>query len=156
MQGVGDGYFDPKEAYTIEQAVKTLSDIYGRMPDAKKNEPTPAQEDTETMLNNFFDQYYALQYKDTVYVSTTQHIADSILEFPRAECVSMVAEISGGELYLAVNKADLSSASVSASLHAGHFHPALLGLSNIQGTSHYKRCENGRLRRCTTWMEGKF
>ena len=110
MQGVGDGYFDPKEAYTIEQAVKTLSDIYDRMPGAKKNESTPAQKDTETMLNNFFDQYYALQYKDTVYVSTTQHIADSILEFPRAECVSMVAEISGGELYLAVNKSDLSSA----------------------------------------------
>lgn len=114
MSGTGDNCFSPKEIYTIEQAIKTVSEIYEIMTEntgysSVESKGTILRADTEYILNQWDNEYYEIQYNDIVYISTTESIKDSILEFKAEDCAGMIAGKNEDIIYIAVNKTNDTS-----------------------------------------------
>lgn len=112
MTGMGDNCFSPDESYTIEQAVKTVSEIYDIMPENSNTYPsaesggTMLQGDMEHVINSWYDEYYEIQYNDTVYISSSECMEDAMLTFSAYECSGMVSGKIDDIVYIAVNKSD--------------------------------------------------
>lgn len=110
MGGTGDNNFSPKGTYTIEQAIKTIYELYDMIPEAEKKrtiiDDLIHYGDIDNNIEYLSDGYYAIRDGDAMYISTTKSVKDRILGFIADEFVDMDYYKHDGILYLAVNMAD--------------------------------------------------
>lgn len=111
MTGMDNERFVPNEYYTIEQAIKTLSDVYKMMPACityinAESKGTMLRGNTEHIINQWENGYYEIQYNDTVYISPSASSSDAVLSFKAEDCDGMKGGEVNGTAYIAVNKPD--------------------------------------------------